>query len=261
MPIGHGEIKHKSAYWARAYFEPRGHTLEMGRNEKEAPPHFLREWRKHRDLSQDQLAVLVDIDRTAISKMEKGLQPIMEHRLPDFAKALRIEIPQLYSPPPNAAVDIHMEADTKQLVGTRNSPALSFLPGRPTGPRDLPILGHTKAGETGFFIDQGQTWGFAMRPESLRGVDGAYAVRVHDDSMSPRYEQGEVLLVDPFRQPRPGDHVVIQLVDDQAFIKRLVRRGGGLVVCSQLNPKKEVEWKQAKVKAIHLVVGVDYLER
>ena len=161
-----------------------------------------------------------------------------------------------------ATVDMTGNANTKGLVATRNSAALSFLPDRrPTLARDLPIRGHTKAGKEGFFIDQGETWGFAMRPETLRGVAEAYAVRVHDESMSPRYEPGTVLLVDPFRQAKPGDNVIIQLSDGQAFVKVLVRRGGGIVACSQFNPKKTVEYKQAKVKSLHLVVGVDYLER
>ena len=100
-----------------------------------------------------------------------------------------------------------------------------------------------------------------MRPETLRGVAEAYAVRVHDESMSPRYEPGTVLLVDPFRQPKSGDNVVIQLTDGQAFVKVLVRRAAGIVACAQFNPKKTIEYKQSKVKSLHLVVGVDYLER
>lgn len=166
------------------------------------------------------------------------------------------------SPQGVATVDIHTNADTKGLVAPRNGTAVSFLSGaRPSLVRDLPIRGHTKAGKEGFFIDQGETWGFAMRPETLRGVAEAYAVRVHDDSMSPRYEPGTVLLVDPFRAPKPGDNVIIQLSDGQAFVKVLTRRAAGIVACSQFNPKKTIEYKQAKVKSVHLVVGVDYLER
>ncbi|MBX7200321.1 MAG: hypothetical protein K1X51_13220 [Rhodospirillaceae bacterium] len=161
-----------------------------------------------------------------------------------------------------ATVDIHNNADPRGLVAARNVPAVSFLQDRRQGlARDLPIRGHTKAGKEGFFIDQGETWGFAMRPETLRGVAEAYAVRVHDDSMSPRYEPGTVLLVDPFRQPKPGDNVIIQLTDGQAFVKVLARRAAGIVTCSQFNPKKTIEYKQSKVKSVHLVVGVDYLER
>ncbi len=157
--------------------------------------------------------------------------------------------------------DSHADSPLPE-VAAPGGPALSFLGDRrPTLSRDLPIRGHTKAGKEGFFIDQGETWGFAMRPETLRGVAEAYAVRVHDESMSPRYEPGTVLLVDPFRAPKPGDNVIIQLSDGQAFVKVLTRRAGGIVACSQFNPKKTLEYKQAKVKSLHLVVGVDYLER
>jgi hypothetical protein len=138
---------------------------------------------------------------------------------------------------------------------------LTFIPAPQTGQKDLPILGHGRGGEAGFFIDQGKVWGFAVRPASLVGVAEAYAVRVYDTSMDPRYQPGEVLQVDPFRQVRPGDDVVIQLTDGQCFVKRLVRRAGGVVVCRQFNPPKDIQWKQDKVDKIHLVVGVDYLER
>lgn len=44
--------------------------------------HFLREWRKHRGLTQEQLAERVGYDRTYVSKIEKGTkrydQPFLE---------------------------------------------------------------------------------------------------------------------------------------------------------------------------------------
>lgn len=201
----------------------------------------------------------------------KGLTGSLTHSTVErLARAARVPVSAIFPEDGDGAAlgeaaataDIHTNADTKGLVAGRNGPALSFVPGaRPNLVRDLPIRGHTKAGKEGFFIDQGETWGFAMRPESLRGVAEAYAVRVHDESMSPRYEPGTVLLVDPFRAPKPGDNVIIQLSDGQAFVKVLLRRAAGVVACSQFNPKKTLEYKQNKVRAIHLVVGVDYLER
>jgi phage repressor protein C with HTH and peptisase S24 domain len=158
--------------------------------------------------------------------------------------------------------DISRNANPKGVVATQNNPGVEFLRGpRPTLVRDLPIRGHTKAGETGFFFDQGEARGFAMRPESLRGVDEAYAVRVHDDCMVPRYKAGTVLQVDPFRHAAPGDNIVIQLLDGQCFVKELVRRAGGIIECRQFNPDSKVTWRQSEVRSIHLVVGVDYLER
>ena len=104
-------------------------------------------------------------------------------------------------------------------------------------------------------------WGFAMRPESLRDVAEAYAVRVDDDSMAERFIHGNLLQIDPTRPVRPGDNVVLQLKDGQCFVKILVRRTERATICRQLNPEQNIEFKASEVDKIHLVVGVDYLER
>lgn len=238
-------------------------------------PHHIKEWRKLLKLTAQQVADGIGRDKGTVSKIENFKQSYTQETLNAIAAVFKhgIKASDLLNPPPDSVEKLlksgvaplreNIPVDNSQPdVVNRNQGGVTLVPGaRPALVRDLPIRGHTKAGATGFFIDQGQTWGFAMRPESLRGVDSAYAVRVQDDCMSPRYEPGELLLVDPFRHAKPGDYVIIQLKDGQAFVKRLERRAGGIVACSQLNPKKAVEWKAEKVKSIHLVVGVDYLER
>lgn len=264
VPIGHVAVKPKSAYWARASLSRRWHNRMMAKDSSKSPPHFLREWREHRQLTQDDIAAKANIGRSAVSKIEAGKKPLMEHHLAGFARGLGVSIPQLYQAPPagSAVVDIHRNANTEGSVASNDKGNVTFLSGsRSTGLRDLPIRGHTKAGVDGVFLDQGETWGFAMRPESLRGVEEAYAVRVYDDCMMPRYKPGTVLQVDPFRRPNPEDNVVIQLTNGQCYVKELVRRAGGALVCKQYNPPKNVEYKLDKVKSVHLVVGVDYLER
>jgi transcriptional regulator with XRE-family HTH domain len=47
--------------------------------EREHPGHFLKEWRKHVEKSQEALAEAMGIDRTAISKFENGkISPTVE---------------------------------------------------------------------------------------------------------------------------------------------------------------------------------------
>lgn len=45
-------------------------------------PHYIKEWRKHRDLTQEQLAERIGIDRAYLSKIESGKrrydQPFLE---------------------------------------------------------------------------------------------------------------------------------------------------------------------------------------
>lgn len=149
------------------------------------------------------------------------------------------------------------------MVAPQNKTGLELLPGGHvtfTGPRDLPILGYVKAGGRGFFISNGERQGVTVRPEALRDVTGAYAVRVHDDSMSPALEPGYLLFVDPTRPVKPGDNVVIQLSDGQAFIKRLIRRTEKAMICKQYNPAGEIKYDPLKVKSVHLVVQISTID-
>ena len=99
-----------------------------------------------------------------------------------------------------------------------------------------------------------------MRPEPLRDVNDAYAVRVHDESMAPALEPGYLIYVDPTRPVKPGDTVVIQLKDGQAFIKRLVRRTEKALICKQFNPAGDIKYDPAKIKAVHLVVQLSMVD-
>lgn len=48
-------------------------------DERDNPGHYLKEWRKFRDKSQEALAEALEIDRTAISKFESGkISPTVE---------------------------------------------------------------------------------------------------------------------------------------------------------------------------------------
>ena len=151
---------------------------------------------------------------------------------------------------------------TNSIVAPQNKTGLELVTGGHvtfTGPRDLPILGYVKAGGLGFFIVNGERQGVTVRPEALRDVTTAYAVRVHDESMSPALEPGYLLFVDPTRPVKPGDNVVIQLADGQAFIKRLVRRTEKAMICKQFNPVGEIKYDPGKIKAVHLVVQVSMI--
>lgn len=53
--------------------------------------HFIRQWRKHRSLTQDQLADRVGVDRTYVSKIEAGKKRYDQPFLEAAAAALRCE--------------------------------------------------------------------------------------------------------------------------------------------------------------------------
>ncbi|MCC7271421.1 MAG: helix-turn-helix transcriptional regulator [Alphaproteobacteria bacterium] len=133
-------------------------------------------------------------------------------------------------------------------------PALATRPARLDRDDRLPVYGSAQAGP------DGQTIAFDPiewidRPEALREVRGAFAMYVMNDSMEPKYEQGDMLYVHPSRTPRRMSHVVIVKSDDTALVKRLVRADPEEIVVRQYNPPAEYAIARREVKAIYLVLG------
>lgn len=134
---------------------------------------------------------------------------------------------------------------------------ISGAQGQLSGPRDVKILGHARAGTSGVFVDNGNIQGYAVRPDVLSGSKDGYAIYCHDKSMEPAIHSGWLCYVDPARPLQPGDDVVIQLIDGQAFIKRYVRRTQRTLFCQQFNPAEPVEYPADQVKSVHLIVNAN----
>jgi hypothetical protein len=123
------------------------------------------------------------------------------------------------------------------------------FPPPPTPPRadTIPIRSHGNEGPTGY----------TARPGNLDGVRGAYAMYMTGDAMEPRYEQGWLLHVHPFKPPTRGRDVVVQKKDQSVLIGQFVRWEGDQLVLQQLNPAETVRVARDEVAECHLVVGVD----
>ena len=120
--------------------------------------------------------------------------------------------------------------------------------------RRLPVYGSAQAGPDGQTIDYDPIeW--LDRPGELRDVPGAFAVYVINDSMEPKYEQGDMLYIHPSRAPRRQSHVVIVKTDGTALVKRLIRTDVDEIIVRQYNPPAEYAIPRRDVKAIFLVVG------
>ncbi len=98
---------------------------------------------------------------------------------------------------------------------------------------------------------------------SLANNYRAYATYVHGDSMEPRYEAGEIVLVNPEKGYRKGNYVVAQVYDNDGdppfgYVKRFVSFGEELVL-EQLNPPAEEErfmrFPKQQVVSVHRIVG------
>lgn len=64
---------------------------QMRKRPTTRPRHYVKEWRQHRNLTQDQLAERVDRSRGLISQIEGGLTDLTEDMIYALASALNCE--------------------------------------------------------------------------------------------------------------------------------------------------------------------------
>jgi phage repressor protein C with HTH and peptisase S24 domain len=121
----------------------------------------------------------------------------------------------------------------------------------------IPIRSAARGGsDQEMFLGDGPI-GYTPRPANLDGVRGAYAIYMVGDSMEPRYQQGWLLHVNPFKPPTRGRDVVVYKKDQAVLIKQFARWEGDDLVLQQLNPPDTLRVPRADISECHLVVGVD----
>lgn len=147
---------------------------------------------------------------------------------------------------------------------------LDFVPTKPQS--DLPVLGTGHCGVVEFGsngdavrIEQTQfepttVIRYVTRPLALMGVPSAYAIYFVGESMYPRFQAGEMGIVDPRRPPSRGDDVLVQLRDEDTdeitciLVKRLIRQTADFVELEQFNPAVIFKVPTSRVARIHRIV-------
>ncbi|HYM71602.1 MAG TPA: helix-turn-helix domain-containing protein [Stellaceae bacterium] len=121
----------------------------------------------------------------------------------------------------------------------------------------MPIRSAGRGGnDQRMFLEDGPI-GYTSRPSNLAGVRGAYAIYMVGDSMEPRYEQGWLLHVNPFKPPTRGRDVVVYKKGQVVLIKQFVGWSDDTLVLRQLNPEETLRIPRDEVVEYHLIVGVD----
>lgn len=135
------------------------------------------------------------------------------------------------------------------LVGTGDCAAIEF------------------ASETGEMLevercsfDADHTVRMIARPPALQGARDLYAIYFHGESMMPRFEPGEVGIVDPRRPAGPGDYVLVQLNNGEedhvtsVLVKKLVRATMRELVLEQFNPPAVFTVPRNRVARFHRIL-------
>ncbi len=126
------------------------------------------------------------------------------------------------------------------------------------GARDLPVYGVAQGGAGALQIDASPIE-YVKRPAPLLGVKDAFAVYVVGDSMSPAYEQGDLILVHPGKPIERGlDALLCDAPEHgewRAIVKRVDNWTEKVWRLTQFNPKKSYEVPKSEFPKAFRIVG------
>lgn len=237
----------------------------------------VRQRRHEIGLSQPQLARRIGVSAQAVQQLEAG--DVRRPRyLVELASALGLDPLALHegravvvgpgaTPLPSPAMSSGRAGQAGKsgdgMMGASEPPRPNAVFGRSSamGARDLPVYASAQGGPDGMLVSYDPIeW--IERPAPLAGVPNAFAMYVVNDSMEPRYRQGDLLLIHPQRPVRKGSDVLVitrsESDDHEAFIKELVSVDTEQVTLRQLNPEKTFSLPREKVTGLNLVVGAYY---
>lgn len=218
------------------------------------------------------LAKALGIDPARVSEIIGGRRNVQVTELPIMAAQLEMPTEELVGRLISRR-QARRAADEEDGAGYQMSepgndgfiPQALDIPARGSSLRDLPVHGSAVGGVDGSFEMNGQVVEYVERPPSLGGARNAYGIYVQGESMSPRFEPGWLVLVNPSRPIRKGDNVVIQLKGPDehapplAYLKVFESRTPNNLIVRQFNPARMLEWPLSDVISVHRVVGVGEL--
>ena len=168
-----------------------------------------------RKMSASELARRVGVSRSAINQLinggSKGAKP---ENLIKIAKTL----------------DVNPE-----WLATGNGKMKPEIPSHLTR---VPVISYVQAGSWTEAVDSFPAGnGLETVTTDLDLGDYSFALRIKGDSMEPEFHEGDIIIIDPSVEPRPGDYVVAKRdKDNEATFKKYRRPAEDVIELVPLNP-------------------------
>ena len=195
-------------------------------------PNNLLTLRNLKGLQQGEVAVGVKMKQPEYSKMERGERRIGDH-LEKLTKFFKVA--------PN-------EIQSQQLQSQQYKHKYT---------EDLPLFGMPVQNGEGVQMHK-QFVSHTIRPDYLVENLQSYACFIHGSAMSPRYEHGDLVYVDPNRQAKEDDYVVIQVKQGDhvtGIFRKVIQITDRQMKFQTLNPIKEEVIKNSEMLSVHVIVG------
>lgn len=223
----------------------------------------IRSARTKKRLTQPQVATAIGASDGIISQWENDKYEPKREKLDKLAKVLGVTANHLLGNEPYPgnvnplkvvgikSEDIHKSASIPTLVSSNLSGNVTEFTHSAS---QIPLIPWTKVGE--WMETLNAKVSEAMQDAVFAHSKKAFCVRNQDESMSPDYRPGEIIQIEPEREPKNGNDVVAELPSGKMVFKRLQVSPDGYYLAA-LNP----DWPERISKApdamriIGVVVG------
>ena len=162
---------------------------------------------EEQNMSMSELSRRVGIAKSAISRYFNGTRELPLNKIGDFASVL------------------HTTPD--YLLG------IDYEPPKPQGLK-IPVLGTVAAGIPISAVED--ILDYEEVPQSWENQGEFFALKIKGDSMEPRVESGDVVIVKQQPDANSGDTVIVLVNGDDATCKKLQKTDNGIMLVST-NPK------------------------
>lgn len=194
----------------------------------------IRDLRKKKGLTILQLATAVNSDVGNISRLERNIQGYTENTLVKIAEALGVSVADLFT-------EKVPEPDKIEFIGRVSSGLVQV--------RGEAFLGVDGAVD---MIEEHNGWLKIYSDDK-----DAYGLKVKGDSMWPRIQSGEFVVVEPNTRVRSGDEVFARTVEGHNMIKVFNKtRSGDYQFTSINNSHKPITLSPEQVDTMHYVSAI-----
>jgi SOS-response transcriptional repressor LexA len=184
----------------------------------------IRKLRKEKGLTLNQMATLIESDVGNLSRLERDQQGYSDQIVSKIAGALGVPVSVLF-----AQDDEELEILRRAAEGVR-PPAGPFdenVVRVPMGTRPIPVISSVQAGalrdmEAPYEPGDGYA---VVYTDDMALSRWTFSLEVEGESMLPRFQPGDLLIVDPELSPNPGNFVVARNGTNQATFKKYRPRG------------------------------------
>lgn len=133
-----------------------------------------------------------------------------------------------------------------------------FRPRDVVGNKLIPVVGMAQLGDDGHWSDLeypvGHGTGYVDFPSRDKG---AYALKCEGDSMSPRIEAGEFVIVEPSTAVKPGKNVMLRSKDGRVMVKKFLYQAAGRIYLISINKAHPpISFAEDEIEKMHFIRAI-----